>query len=57
MSWAQPRWDALDRWDLLVAPDVNHIGHMPLYLLWEKGAHMLPQVAALVGLGREMTAE
>jgi len=42
---------------LLVAPDVNHLGHKPLDLLWEKGAHLLRQVATLVRLGREMTAE
>ncbi len=57
MNWTQPRWDALHRWDLFVAPDVNHIGHKPLDLLWEKEAHLLPQVAAFVRLGREMTAD
>ncbi len=31
----------------------NHFGHMPLYLLWEKGAHLLPQVAAFVSLAKE----
>jgi DNA-binding transcriptional LysR family regulator len=32
----------------------EHFGHIPLYLLWEKGAHLLPHVASFVASAKKL---
>jgi DNA-binding transcriptional LysR family regulator len=34
----------------------RHFGRMPLYLVWEKGAHLLPHVAAFVQLAKTLSS-